>query len=238
MPRRAFYDIWPTNLKDFSAFFEYFITSLDTSQLTVTQCVLLISELAFPVLPSQPASNLPCSVADSDLAVASTSTSASTSQFPFQVILLGVNEITKSECGFELIKLICKIGDERLQQRIIVLPIVTSLSQTMVLNALFEAGRDANRDANLVPLPVHLPGAANVVMAKLQLEPRHRQAIESICNSLCSHGRMLEALCDTLDPASTDPRSRALRESLLRDDASATGAIVRAAAARGGMGFF
>ncbi len=227
--RRAFFDILPHQLNTFAGFFQHLI-SLDFSRISAHDCLLLIAELAFPAPSSPPSSSL----SPTDISATAASSSAFTAESSYRVILLGVDEISKSECEVELLKLIGKISDERLLQRIVVLPIVTSLSQSL----LFQGLTGTDRVVNFIPLPVYLPGADAMLMDKLKLQSRYAPIIETLCRSLGNHGRMLEVLHDILDPASTNPQSHALQTSFMRDEGTAVDPILRAVAAHGGIHYF
>ena len=214
-------------------FFDYFI-SLDISLLSVNDCLLLIAESAFHVPPSEPDSNPSPSSSSASSDSAAIATTAPISQSSFQVILLGVDEISKSKCEQELLTLLGQISDKRIRRRIIVIPIVTSLSQRLVYEGL--TGTD--RVVNFIPLPAYLPGAAEMLMLKLGLHPNFGPMIKAICRSLGNHGRMLEVLHDILNPTSTNSLFRALQASMARDEGNAVDSILRAVVANGGMHFF
>ncbi len=183
--RRAFSGILQM---DFSQFLNR-ILSLDTSSLSARHCLSFIAELAF-------------SAASSSSSSAASSTSAPVANGPSSVILLGVDEISKSKWENKLLNLIGSISDSPLilsnGLRVAVLPIVTSLSQTLMAKQETES----SRPLSLISLPVHLPGAADMLVNQLNLAPDFLPIIRVMCRSLSNHGRLLEVLHDLLKSGS------------------------------------
>lgn len=216
---RTFFDVLPPTLVTFSDFFRHF-KSLDTARSDYRMCLTFIAELAFSSKES--AVSASDSAAPPRLPIPPQSLSA--------VILIGVDEISKSECEHKLLKLLGRISDSPLLlsngQRVAVLPIVTSLSQSL----LAKLATLSNRPLSLIPMPVYLPGASDVLMQNLQLEQEYRPTIDALCRSLGNHGRSLEVLHDLLSPVSVHKNAFAMRMDLLNDKESAIDRILNAVA--------
>lgn len=173
---RTFFEILPSQLLEFSAFVRH-LSSLDSAELSVRVCLTFIAELAFP---SSHSGSLPVS------------------KGPSALILLGVDEISKSKCEDDLLNLIGGISDAPLLlsngMRVAVLPVVTSLSQLL----LSKQTTISNRPLSLLPMPVFLPDAGSMLLKELQLEPHFYPIINAMCRSLGNHGRLLEILSEDL----------------------------------------
>jgi hypothetical protein len=215
LPRRTFHEILPEEFKKLSIFIKH-IKSLDTTQLSLEDCLMFIAQLAFP--------------SSTTVSATASSSSAIVSNQPSAVIFLGVDEISKSMFEDELLKLVGSISDSMLLlpngMRVAVLPIVTSLSQSL----LAKQATLSNRPLSLVSMPVNLPGAADMMLQKLQLGPEYRVIIDALCRSLGNHGRSLEVLHDLLIPSSIHKLAYALRKDLLVDKESSISRILQAVA--------
>jgi hypothetical protein len=167
-------------MREYAAFVGH-LSSMDSANLSIRDCLAFIAELAF---------------------ASSHSGSAPVSTGPSAVILLGVDEISKSKWENDLLKLIGGISDSPLLLSngmiVAVLPVVTSLSQSLVADQELLS----NRPLRLISLPVHLPGAAAMMLKQLKLEPDFLPIMNVMCRSLGNHGRLLEVLLDLLKPNS------------------------------------